>query len=139
MTSPSGISSSVEVFKVPLRFVPKLWPCSEHWIEASLKFAPPWWTLEGIYKKAIIGDYAMWLALKNDIPHGVALAEIDLYDKALVCAVPWIGGKWVPQIQSEVEKWAKSCGCSYVMGGGRRGWIRKAGMQEAGVILIKEL
>lgn len=139
----SDILSSAEIFKVPQRCALELWPVVVPWLEKAISYAPPWWTQEGIRRRVLSGEYALWIALVDAEPRGMVLTEIIRHDRAIVGAAPWIGGvnmrQWFPQMQAEVEKWAKACGATYFMGNGRKGWVRTAHMRDIGAILIKEL
>lgn len=120
-----------------------IWPLVLPWLERSLAVAPPWWRADDLKARCLSGDYILWLILLGNAPCGVALSELEQYPSALVCNVPWIGGRgmkaWLPTLQDLIERWARDAGAKYLAGAGRRGWARAAGMKEIGTILVKEL
>lgn len=137
-------AESVHIYKCTRESVPSIWPIVSNWLEKSLVAAPPWWRIEDLYEKTISGDYILWLITKNDQPEGVALTHLEQYPAALVCNLPWIGGKnmrhWLPDLQKTIEKWSFEAGAKYVVGGGRHGWTKVwKGSKEFGALLIKEL
>lgn len=85
----------------------------------------------------------MWVILDNNHATGVALSELDQFPSAMVCNVPWIGGKnmkaWLEMLVSTVEAWASDAGVRWLAGFGREGWIRAAGMEKVGYLLVKDL
>lgn len=137
------MGDGVHIYKCAPESLAGVWPLVAGWLEKSLTVAPPWWTLQDLYDLTMKGDYILWLITIENKACGVALAEFNQFPSALVCDVPWIGGKgmrvWLPALQELIEKWAREAGAKYLMGAGRRGWIRAAGMKEIGLILIKDL
>lgn len=135
------ISGRVGIIKCAA--VADVWPIISGWIESCLKVAPPWWTLESIRRRCESGEYVIWLVLLDNKPCAVALSQLEQFDTALICNVPWIGGRgmrhWLPFLQEIIESWAKDAGATHLSGAGRRGWSRMAGMKEIGTILAKEL
>lgn len=105
--------------------------------------APPWWTLSDIERSCRSGDYIVWLVYSGGTPCGVALSELSQYPSAMVCNVPWLGGRgmklWLPLLQATIEQWARDAGAKYLSGAGRRGWARASNMREIGTILTKEI
>lgn len=137
------VPDSVHIYKCTRESVSEIWPMVEGWLKKSLRVAPPWWRIQDLYDLTMKGDYVMALITIEAKPCGVALAELVKYPSALVCNVPWIGGKgmpvWLPKLQEIIETWAREAGAEYLSGAGRRGWAKAADMQEIGTILIKEL
>lgn len=131
------------ILRVPKEHVNALWPTVQNWIEGSLAVSPPFYSADSIRQMAENGDYVMWLiSLQGDLV-GVAMSELVQYPVALVCNVPWIGGKrmplWIAEFQRMVEQWGRDAGATHLTGGGRKGWARVAGMEEKGITLVKEI
>lgn len=132
-----------KVIEVPREYVNEVWPIVRGWLIESLKYGLPWFTIADLLILCLKGDFVIWLINLDEKPCGVILSELITYPSAKVCNAPWIGGErlneWLPEAQKRVETWGKRAGATYLMGGGRKGWIRAAGMKEMGVILTKEI
>lgn len=87
----------------------------------------------------------LWVAIVGGKVVGFAAGQIDEHPKAKVCFVPYVGGEigagdeWLGPMFAALKDWARKTGCKYVTGGGRRGWIRKLGLKDAGPVLYIEV
>lgn len=133
----------IYLLKYSLEALDLIWPTIEPWLQHTLTQAPPWWTVGDLYGKCKRGELVAWVACIDNKPYGVLLTGIDVYEKAKVVGVPWIGGSkmlvWIETANEIIEAWAKAAGCSYMTGSGRAGWGKLLNMKDYGPTLIKEL
>lgn len=118
----------MKALPVPVEQVPTLWPHVEGWFQAAIEKGDRWWTIEEAYRRACLGQLAMWVAANDD--HnivGAALCEISDYSDRKVCHVALMGGRGLKGLVSvlpKIEAWAKWRGCSESIIRGRKGWQR---------------
>lgn len=125
---------------VPSRDVPLIWGrCAELLEPALARFEHPislsdlYWSLRGCQRQ-------LWIAWSYDSDEIVAAVVTELVrygeSPSLVCRVPWIGGRqmasWVAEALDLLKRWARSHGCRFMEGSGRRGW-KKYGFEERGL------
>lgn len=143
---------------IPPKKVNELWPRVVADIERALKRTKvDLFNAEDIRLSCIRGN-AMMLVAFEEIPDqetpegfipkheridGVAIAKIDDYPRARVCAVPIVAGRnlkaWKDEMLDTLKQFARESGASRMMGGGRIGWMRAAGFADGGHTLVLEL
>jgi len=95
--------------------------------------------LDGILQK----DMQLWISWTHKVESAV-LTQIIEYPKFKVCRWFLAGGsnmkKWLDQMTSQVEDWAKENNCKRIELVGRKGWIKKLKDYEAKhIVMTKEL
>lgn len=135
---------TVEIVPIAPGSVRIVWPLVEHHVEAALEYCHgSYWAvdlLEAVEK----GEKQLWVAQRQD-GHVVAalISQINRYPRRTSICVPWIGGTevrtWFRKALLAIESWGMENGCDALEGGARRGWLRLARMEEAGVYCWKDL
>src|SRR6478736_4430001 len=121
-----------------------VWPLVEHHIEAALEYCQGTYLPIDILEQVERGEKQLWVAQRED-GHVVAalVSFINRYPRRTSVCVPFIGGTevrtWFRKALLAIESWGFENGCDALEGGARRGWLRLARMQEAGVYLWKDL
>jgi hypothetical protein len=89
------------------------------------------------------GKYDLWVAYSGSELDAAIACAIQTYDRCTAYNVFVGGGRnfksWLAEFNQKVEMHARSLGCRFTMGGGRKGWVRAAGYRECGTMLFKEL
>lgn len=109
---------------VPVADVPRVWPLIVGWLFAATRKGDGWWTMEEAYRRAVLGQVALWVAVEEDEPRGVALCEIEDWPDRKVCHIALFGGRGLKDIAplvADIETWARSVGAAEVQIRGRRG------------------
>lgn len=98
------------------------WLRCRSWIEGALAFTGGTHTIEDIEDGIASGTYQFFCS-----PNSAVVTEIIVYPRAKLLNYFLIGGdleELVEQIEPHVTVWAKSRGCSRVVGIGRKGFER---------------
>jgi hypothetical protein len=125
--------------------VPHIWPLVEGWFAAASRKGDGWWTMQEAYRRASLGQMALWIAAEGKDPRGAALCEIEEWPDRRVCHIALFGGRGLKSIAplvEHIESWAKSVGASEVQIRGRRGMqvaMRSHGYKPRLVTLRKDL
>lgn len=86
----------------------------------------------------------LWICHEGKTIHAAIVTQINVYPRGIKdLNVFLIGGSkmdlWFATAEQKLEAWARKAGCKLMSGGGRTGWVRRAGYKIKGVVLIKEL
>lgn len=135
---------TVHIVPVPSQSVRSIWPLVEHHVEKALEFCQGTFLSIDLLEQCERGEKHLWVAQRDD-GHVVAalIGFVNRYPRRTSYSVPFIGGTevrtWFKKALLAIESWALENGCDALEGGARRGWLRMAKMQEAGVYLWKDL
>lgn len=88
------------------------------------------------------GEKKIWVAWHGKVL-AVFVTQIVTYPRKRVLGIPYIAGSqmelWKDKFIEVSEAYAKAMGCHRIAGSQREGWVRVAGYQKHGVVLVKEL
>jgi hypothetical protein len=130
---------------VPIVLLPEVWPKVEGYLAKSLKVdeCGRYWPVD-VFQLLLEGRGSLWVAYDSE--HGfiaAAVSEVIQWPRMRECRVWLTGGKmlklWQEEMRLMIEGYAKSSGCQYITGSGRKGWIRMPGYREGGVNFQKAL
>lgn len=135
---------TVFIVPVPADSAGAVWPLVESHIEKALEYCQGTYLSEDLLAECESGKKHLWIAQRED---GLVVAAlvgfVNRYPRRTSYSVPFIGGTevrtWFRKALLAIESWALENGCDALEGGARRGWLRMARMQEAGVYLWKDL
>lgn len=135
---------SVSIIPVPSDRARAVWPLAEPHIVRALEHCHGAYLPEDVLDMVASGKAQLWLAQRADGLVVAALVSwINRYPRRTSVCVPFIGGTelrtWFRKALLAIESWAIEIGCDALEGGARRGWARLAKMDEASVILWKDL
>lgn len=124
--------------------IPGYWPKIEIWVGKALDFGVGY-KAEDILALLLRGDMHLFIAEENDDVHACAVAHLALFPRAKGCWVLVVGGdaveNWV-HLDAGISEWARSQGCAFIEGAGRKGWVRllrDQGYEDAFSIYRKKL
>lgn len=135
---------SVNIIPVPSNSARAVWPLALPHVEKALAHCHGAYLPEDVLDMVEKGSAQLWLAERHDGLVVAALVSwINRYPRRTSVCVPFIGGTelrtWFRKALLAIETWALEIGCDALEGGARRGWARLAKMDEASVILWKDL
>lgn len=118
------------------------------WLRAQFERCAPW--LQAALDRDV-GTHALedvWALIESGIaqlwptPDGAMVTVVETYPKAKVLR-GWLAGGDLRQIQKSeptIRAWAKDVGCTLVMIGGRRGWLKAFdGYREFYTVMVREI
>lgn len=123
--------------KVPIEWVPSLWPDLKPWVAKAMKYHP-FVDADDVLVLVMNGHLTVFVAIVDDRLVGTFMVEVLRYPKRLVANIMVIGGKrgsmgrWLDDMLQTVETWARGVGCEALQGVGREGWARKAETRQEG-------
>lgn len=135
---------STTIIPVPKDSVAAVWPLVESHIEKALEYCQGTYWAEDLRDQCAAGEKHLWIAQRADgLVVAALVGSVNRYPRRTSYCVPFIGGTevrtWFRKALLAIESWALENGCDALEGGARRGWLRMAKMQEAGVYLWKDL
>ncbi len=135
---------SVQIIPVPSDRARAVWPLAEGHIVRALEHCHGAYLPQDVLDMVEAGRAQLWLAQRADGLVVAALVSwINRYPRRTSVCVPFIGGTelrtWFRKALLAIESWAIEIGCDALEGGARRGWARLAKMDEASVVLWKDL
>lgn len=88
------------------------------------------------------GEKKIWIAWQDKVL-AVFVTQIVTYPRKRIMGIPYIAGSqmelWKDKFIEVSEAYAKAMGCHRIAGSQREGWVRVAGYEKRGVVLVKEL
>lgn len=145
-TEPTATPSSAEVWAIPTRHVPQVWPLCEGMIEKAVDYANGRVTTRGIYDRLLDRDLQLWCVIRDDEILAACITKVSRFPAVKSCCIMYAGGteldSWMSRILDTVETWAKELECDVLEVNGRRGWVRKLkdqGFREISVTVEKRL
>lgn len=137
--------AAVEIIPVHPDKIDVAWPIVEPWVANALKYGPKLYLTEDVYGYLEKQEMILWVAIQSSRVIGMAITSVHQYPRALVADIHWTGGDvnrseaWMNPMMEVIKGWAKHCKADLLAGGGRRGWIKKYGFKETGVMFEMEL
>lgn len=131
-----------ELFLVPARAVPSIWPLAHDYLVEACKSRGGEYTAEMLLDECFTGNSQLWLAWSDE--RGCESACVTgILPHCKVCLIKACGGKnrdnWLFMLD-EIEAWAKTQGCMTMRLFGREGWSRVLkDYRKTRVVLDKEI
>lgn len=126
---------------LPAARIEEWWPQFKPFVERSLAEGMGEWTANDILAAIKINEMQAWAAYDGKIVAGM-VTQILNYPRKRICDLILASGErmddWVHWI-GFIKGWAKNEGCHYVRVMGRRGWLRKLGMNEFYTVMGTEV
>ena len=137
-------SQNPVTIKIPQRHeVPLYWPQIEPWVTEAVAYTAGCYEPIDIYRQILLGELGLWLMMDGTQPIAFATTRTDKSPRRWLLGVPFIGGtrleEWWRPLLEHLERFAKTCGCDGISGGGRAGWAKLAGFEKRGLWLVKDL
>lgn len=107
---------------IPRDKILDVWPLAVKYLPKALDVSDNKFTLEGIKKDCLAGDYLLWITQNTK---AVAIIQVSEYHSRKECDIVILGGENIKSWISEtalVEDFAKKIGCERMLIHGRKGW-----------------
>lgn len=123
-------NSGMKIIALHKDEVKEAWHAIKHHFEKVVADNTETSTVDGIYKRAVNGDYIVILALENDVTFMAMVCEIVTCDTGLkILMIPQLAGyemgSWIDELVIQLHQLADRLGCEKIMiSGGRKGWIK---------------
>lgn len=138
-------AAEVEIIPVHPDRLDTAWVIVEPWVANALKYGPKLYTTDDVYDYVQRKEMILWVAIQDSRIIGMCITSVHQFPQARVADIHWTGGDihksdvWLDTMMNTLKAWAKFCGADFLSGGGRRGWIKKYGFKEEGVLFSMEL
>lgn len=141
------MTDAIEIVPIHPERIADAWPIVEPWLEKAMSYGPKLYTTESIRLKCLDKEMILWggIDVKTVELVGMSITSLQEYPLALVADIHWTGGKpgrgdeYLALMLEVIKQWAIKNGATKMGGGGRRGWIKKFGFREAGVMFEMDL
>lgn len=124
--------------------IPVYWPRIADWVAKALDYGIGY-QHEDVLAMCLHGQMQLWIAEDDDDVHACAIGHVVKFPRAKGCWVLVVGGQavdnWV-HLDAGISEWARSQGCDFIEGAGRKGWVRllrDQGYEDAYSIYRKKL
>lgn len=122
----------MRISAVPFEVVDVVWEDARRWLEPAVKSGGLRYSIDAIKEMIDKRIIALWAVLDDDNEMRAAITtRVQQYPEARWLEMDWIGGeemdKWLPQLDDTLSGYARSMGCQFMSGQGRRGWMKPLG------------
>ena len=146
------IAATATISGLPtIEALPRVWPHISAWAAETCKHSAGCYEAVDIYRAIMMNEMRLWLAhpvgasIAFEPPIAFAVSRVLRYPRKWFLDVPFIGGEegrmdeWFRPLFDVLIAFSHASGCQgRLSGGGRKGWLRKAGFREAGVWAVYE-
>jgi len=100
---------------------PETWAKAKPLIEAAIRRGLPTHNAEDVRKAIEAKTMRLWCHGETAI-----VTEMVQFPRLKACRVVFVGGRMVDveEMKPDIEDWARSEGCAFMLAGGRKGWVR---------------
>lgn len=107
---------------------PAMWPHVREWCLNALNSGDALIGIADLEKGVSDRTMQMWVAKEDGKLAAVTLTEIVVWPKGKVLSLFIVGGvdmrAWLAAFEDTLTRYARSQGCEFMSGGGRKGWAR---------------
>lgn len=124
----------------------KWWPVVDDWCCRALNRGGALLHLRDLVEGVAAKDMQLWIVLDDGNPIAVTITQIEQWKRGKVLSAFVIGGddmhKWLAQLDDVLTRYARSLGCDFITGEGRKGWervLKPLGWQAPSVTYMKRI
>lgn len=124
----------------------KWWSVVEDWCRRALDRGGALLWFEDLVEGVAAKDMQMWVVFEAGTPIAVAISQVEQWKRGKALSAFIIGGedmhKWLAQLDDVLTRYARSLGCDFITGEGRKGWersLKPLGWQAPSVTYMKRI